>query len=190
MSCLRLRLPPARRAWKSFTSKLHSKLHKRRAINKSTNRVKPSTTISVRVPPSKFFQLRLQRKPIFSLRFHQNCRSLLQKRHAHVYVDKLFKEPAVSELVAERCQQQKSPVAVCVIKPIADRLVPEASRQTQPSACENNVSEGVTSAADDMWESLGIASPQMDGIDKRAEEFIARFRAEMKDQETLANRHL
>ena len=43
-------------------------------------------------------------------------------------------------------------------------------------------------AADDMWESLGFASPQMDGIDQRAEEFIARFRAEMEVQETMARR--
>ncbi|PRQ25851.1 hypothetical protein RchiOBHm_Chr6g0288121 [Rosa chinensis] len=190
MSCLRLRLPPARKAWKSFTSKLHSKLHKRKAINKSRNRVKPSTTISIRVRPYKFLQLRLQRKPRFSLRFSQNCRSLLQNRHAHVYVDKLFKEPAVSELVAERCQQQKTPPAKCVIKTIEDRSVPEASKQSQSAVGENSESEGVTSAADDMWESLGFASPQMDGIDERAEEFIARFRAEMKDQETLARRHL
>nr|XP_011457999.1 PREDICTED: uncharacterized protein LOC105349627 [Fragaria vesca subsp. vesca] len=188
MSCLRLRLPPARKAWKSFTSKLHSKLYKRKATNKPRNRVKPSTTISIRVRPYKFLQLRLQHKPRFSLRFHHNCRSLLQSRHAHVYVDKLFKEPAVSELVAERCQYQKTPEAKCVIKPIANRSV--ASKQSPSAASENNESDGVTSAADDMWESLGIASPQMDGIDRRAEEFIARFRAEMKDQETLARCHL
>lgn len=41
-------------------------------------------------------------------------------------------------------------------------------------------------SGDDMWESLGLASPQMHGIDERAEEFIVRFRAEMKVQEMLA----
>lgn len=185
MSCLRLRLPPARKAWKSFTSKLHSKLHKRKAINKPRNRVKPATTVSIRLRSYKFLQLRFQRKPRLSLRLHHNRHSLLQNRHTHVYVDKLFKEPAVSELVAELCQQ---PLPKCVIKPITDGTVPETSKQSQSAATENRESEGVTGAADDMWESLGFASPQMHGIDKRAEEFIARFRAEMKDQEKLARR--
>uniref|UniRef100_A0A2P2QSW8 Uncharacterized protein n=1 Tax=Rhizophora mucronata TaxID=61149 RepID=A0A2P2QSW8_RHIMU len=37
-----------------------------------------------------------------------------------------------------------------------------------------------------MWESLGFASPQMRGIDERAEQFISRFRAEMEFQEKIA----
>lgn len=41
---------------------------------------------------------------------------------------------------------------------------------------------------DDMWETV-MASPQMNGINERAEEFIARFRAEMHRQEIQA-RHL
>lgn len=40
--------------------------------------------------------------------------------------------------------------------------------------------------ADDMWESLGLESPLMDGINERAEEFITRIRAEMQMQETMA----
>lgn len=79
---------------------------------------------------------------------------------------------------------------MCVIKPITDASVPQTSKQSQPAATENRESEGVTGTADEMWESLGFASPQMHGIDKRAEEFIARFRAEMKDQEKLARRPL
>lgn len=41
-------------------------------------------------------------------------------------------------------------------------------------------------SADDMWESVGLASPLMRGVNERAEEFIARFRAEMEVQEMLA----
>lgn len=43
-------------------------------------------------------------------------------------------------------------------------------------------------SADDMWESLVLASPQMYGINERAEEFINKFRAEMMLQERLARR--
>ena len=39
-------------------------------------------------------------------------------------------------------------------------------------------------AADDMRWSLGFASPRMQGIDERAEQFILTFPAEMEIQET------
>lgn len=42
--------------------------------------------------------------------------------------------------------------------------------------------------ADEVWESMMINSPQMNGIDERADEFIARFRAEMRQQEIQARR--
>lgn len=50
--------------------------------------------------------------------------------------------------------------------------------------------ERACATADDMWESLGFASPLMHGIDERAEEFIARFRKEMEVQEKLARDNL
>lgn len=42
--------------------------------------------------------------------------------------------------------------------------------------------------ADDVWESMELASPQMNEINQRADEFIARFRAQMNHQEMLARR--
>lgn len=44
--------------------------------------------------------------------------------------------------------------------------------------------------ADDMWESLAMASPHMHEIDDRAEEFITKFRAEMLHQESMAKETL
>ena len=41
-------------------------------------------------------------------------------------------------------------------------------------------------AGDVAWEAMGFASPLMRGIDERAEQFIARFRADMEVQEMLA----
>lgn len=49
------------------------------------------------------------------------------------------------------------------------------------------VDERVVSA-DDVWESMELASPQMNEINQRADEFIARFRAQMNHQEMLARR--
>ncbi|KAB2602287.1 hypothetical protein D8674_003292 [Pyrus ussuriensis x Pyrus communis] len=183
MSCLRLRLPPARRAWKSFTSKLQRKLHKPKGIAKpGKNRVKAITAAasssastfafsSVGLKPYKFLQVRFKRK---GRRYKH--RQLLQNRgsDAHVYVDKLFKEPAVTELV----RSSEPPVAKC------------KQATTAAAAAEGGAERGCSATADDMWESLGFASPMMHGIDERAEEFIAKFRREMEVQEKLARDHL
>ncbi|CAB4291504.1 unnamed protein product [Prunus armeniaca] len=182
MSCLRLRLPPARRAWKSFTSKLQSKLHKPKGITKPRNRVKAITAAasssssssacaSVQLRPYKFLQLRFKRRRRLALRFRYNRPQLLQNRTtAHVYVDKLFKEPAVAQPPVEKCKQAAAAAAA--------------------TTATGSGGERACATADDMWESLGFASPLMHGIDERAEEFIARFRKEMEVQEKLARDHL
>ncbi|CAH9093728.1 unnamed protein product [Cuscuta europaea] len=43
--------------------------------------------------------------------------------------------------------------------------------------------------ADDMWEAVVLAEPEMHRIDERAEEFISRFHAEIKRQKT-SEKHL
>ncbi|XP_047264228.1 uncharacterized protein LOC107865421 [Capsicum annuum] len=43
---------------------------------------------------------------------------------------------------------------------------------------------------DEMWESLALASPQLHCINERAEEFITRFRADMRRQENLLTHRL
>ncbi|KAM1153199.1 hypothetical protein FF1_035685 [Malus domestica] len=189
MSCLRLRLPPARRAWKSFTSKLQRKLHKPKGIAKprkncvkaitaaSSSSASPAFFVSsVGLKPYKFLQLRFKRKGRLALRFRYNRRQLPQNRGsaAHVYVDKLFKEPAVTELVGS----SEPPVAKC------------KQATAAAAGAESGAERGSPATADDMWESLGFASPMMHGIDERAEEFIAKFRKEMEVQEKLARDHL
>ena len=97
---------------------------------------------------------------------------------ATVYVDKLFKEPVTEKV--ESLHTPKTLVKVDNNKPAAAAVVPGTSKE----GGNGDV------AADDMWESMGFASPQMNGIDERAEEFIAKFRAEMEVQERLARDHL
>lgn len=60
---------------------------------------------------------------------------------------------------------------------------PESSKEERSVIDDHNMSTG-----DEVWESMVLASPQMHGINERAEEFIARFRAEMHHQEMLARR--
>lgn len=67
-------------------------------------------------------------------------------------------------------------------------LVVRPENMAGTSKQEGKLNENMDSA-DEIWESLVLASPQMNGINERAEEFITRFRAEMLLQERLA-RHL
>lgn len=65
---------------------------------------------------------------------------------------------------------------------------------TTPSSSSANKDEediGVIAdqdSADSIWESMALASPQSNRINERADEFIARFRADMLLQEKLARR--
>lgn len=184
MNCLNLRLPPARKAWKTFTSKIQSKLHKlnkRKAIRKSRNclKLKTTSTTSRAARPYKFHELRFQRKRCLvqttkHLRLLHEQRSTFNKYPDPVYVDKLFRGP-VSELTEVRFPPKTNNIKRSNDQPAA---VPVAG---------TSKGTGRTLQGDDMWESMGFASPQMHGIDERAEEFITMFRAQMEVQEMLAS---
>ncbi|XP_071724681.1 uncharacterized protein [Rutidosis leptorrhynchoides] len=173
MSCLNLRLPPARKAWKSFTSKLQikllHKLTKSKAIKKHKSQVKRVSGKNPR--KSSFFLTRrvgFKKRTITPNNYHHYIgRYNLKNKSTSspVYVDKLFKGPVVGLDAARN------------IKLLA-----------QEATSEEEVTDHYRSVADDMWESVGLTSPQMLGIDQRAENFIVRFRAEMELQET-STRH-
>jgi hypothetical protein len=157
--------------WKSLTSKLQSKLHKlqrSKAIKKPRTRLLKKTAGAGGVWPSLFTEQRFKRNKRLAIHsYHRRRRHgkhLFETKTASVYVDKLFREP--HQLT--NC----SPITKSV-KPLD---VPGGSCLVEKPL-----------SADDMWESLGLASPLMRGVDDRAEEFIARFRAEMEVQEMLAN---
>ncbi|KAK3193557.1 hypothetical protein Dsin_024867 [Dipteronia sinensis] len=123
MSFLSLRLPPARKAWKSLKSKIQSKL---RRLNKSK-----------------------------AIKKHRNW-------------------PSASALV------------------VGQRMKPYKKNKYNGYPFKKKAPEvaGTSSkeVGDDMWEALGLASPQMNGIDQRAEDFIRSFRAELLRQEMIARR--
>lgn len=185
MSCLSLRLPPARKIWKSLTSKLQSKLHKiqrSKAILNPRTQIKKTTTGVVSTSLSTKQRFKRKRKHVHSYQanqFYNHHQYLFEKKTASIYVDKLFKEPITGLVGPAKPELTKRPIRAKNNK-LLDHpaAVPGASKvgSLAEKAC----------SGDDMWESLGLASPQMHGIDERAEEFIVRFRAEMKVQEMLA----
>lgn len=74
--------------------------------------------------------------------------------------------------------------------PLKKEAKPPCQFAEDVSGTSEEVVEGndKISAADDMWESLALASPLMHGINERAEEFITRIRGEMQLQEMMARR--
>ncbi|PSR94870.1 Formin-2 like [Actinidia chinensis var. chinensis] len=182
MSFLNLgkRLQPARKAWKIFTSKLHSKLQWSKAITKTPkNRIKKSTGKSDSWP-SLTFQRRLQHKKRRIQTPHILHLNRLQKRSKPVYIDDLFIEPALMAK-GKRLVTEKRSTGVEVGKLLSRPA--DAVPRTNKAGVEG---QEETSEADEIWESLGLASPMMQGIDERAEEFINRIRAEMQLQEMMA----
>ncbi|KAK7336868.1 hypothetical protein VNO77_17418 [Canavalia gladiata] len=181
MSCisLGLRLPPARKAWKSLTSTL-GKLHKIRSSKAMKKpRKHPTKTITktaTRAPPKflatkRFRRKRLGRVTSFIYGFH--------KKPKPVYIDKLFKEPSCDLVEHLKPQIAQKPRITKIAK------LPYQPREEVAGTSKEGGS-GKPCTSDDMWESLALASPLMHGIDQRAEEFIARFREEMAVQEMLA----
>ncbi|CAA7013988.1 unnamed protein product [Microthlaspi erraticum] len=85
--CLRIKLFPAKRAWKSLTAKFN-KL-RRRSKNKSQTRYGVASTSAKR----SSYRLRDRDSRVFLIRLKRGCCLFKKKRKALVYVDKLFREP-------------------------------------------------------------------------------------------------
>ncbi|KAK6937784.1 Protein of unknown function DUF761, plant [Dillenia turbinata] len=190
MSCLNFGkgFPPAK-AWKSFTTKIQTKLHR---LNKSKAITKPRTTkAALHAPVAHKPRPRRKRwlfQPSQTIHFRFQPRHRLQRRAAAVYVDELFIGQAIKKHIKSSAKTSKKlteedtpPVNNIKIKLLDEPSSPNKSKASTSGSETSNL------AADDMWESLGLASPQMHGIDARAEEFIAKFRAEMELQEILAH---
>ncbi|KAJ6953089.1 hypothetical protein NC652_004929 [Populus alba x Populus x berolinensis] len=105
-----------------------------------------------------------------------------KKSSTCIFIDKLLCESLFSQRSFELMTKYPPP------PPKTMKILDHQAATTVAPAgtsMEDEINRGERGcAADDMWESLGIASPQMQGIDERAEQFILTFRAEMEIQET------
>ncbi|XP_043691170.1 uncharacterized protein LOC122641908 isoform X2 [Telopea speciosissima] len=178
MSCLSLgnKLPPPKRAWESFTSKLQRKLHKlkqsKAIIKKTTSRL--NTTLAAVLNRSPSFPSRLLQRETKRRVIARSSASTLRRPHkqyhkhhsrkqkfAPVYVDDLFTTEPISV--------QASTTVTTTGKVIEKSPVESSSDITYvpPKDCSGQAVMEV---------------PQLQGVDKRAEEFIAKFKEEMRLQ--------
>ncbi|XP_058740222.1 uncharacterized protein LOC131612445 [Vicia villosa] len=187
MSCISLRLPPAKKVWKSFTSKLSSKLHnirkskamKKQRKNKKNTKTTTITTTTTKPQPKFLATKRFRRKKLATVR---SVLFSFNKKPAPVYIDKLFKEPCdyVGYLKPQTQPVYKPRTEVVAVKDSSEK------KQVVELEGTSRRCEKASASDDDVWESVALGSPQMQGIDERAEEFIVRFRKQMAAQERLA----
>lgn len=154
-------------------------MKKHRKHLNTTTTTKPATTTRT---PKFLTTRRFCRKRLATVRsvFYN-----LHKKPAPVYIDRLFKEPPcefVGHLKPQIAYKSRSEKRAKIRYPVGEEQVQETS--TRGGGSDR------PSSSDDVWESVELGSPQMQGIDARAEEFIAKFRQEMAAQENMLARNL
>ncbi|CAH9075488.1 unnamed protein product [Cuscuta epithymum] len=103
----------------------------------------------------------------------------LKKRPAPVYIDQLFVGPGPTQVTGSMKSATKFKEAE-VVAPDQEICMAVASS----SSIRHYDVDKRPAEADDMWEAVVLAEPEMHRIDERAEEFISRFHAEIKRQKT------
>ncbi|OIT22062.1 hypothetical protein A4A49_32154 [Nicotiana attenuata] len=199
MSWLNLqRLLPTRKIWKLFSTKLQTKFHKvlgKSKVIKKSKKPNSFSKASKKLAPWPVFRVQFKTKGSNKFKHKSKYRSTLKyhKKAAPVYIDQLFIEDV--SVVKEKYVQLTAKTAnkdikqVCVME--TEQAEIHLGKRSVPSTSmvdENPNDQQQLVAADEMWESLTLASPQLHCINERAEEFIAKFRANMRQQNLLARR--
>lgn len=200
------KLLPTKKAWKSFTNKLQSRLHKlklSKAIKSSKNLCIRAYNYIFPIITRKFYSLinRSSSPPRTRRNFYHNYYQYQQchKNTSPIYVDQLFPKPIlkpawqnnsckISAHQTEEFVASSSDVdANCRSKldqeeqEIIMRAIEENSAMRKGKAiesgtkyyrtCDNNINI-------DEWRTPSM--PHINGVDRRAEEFISKFREDME----------
>jgi len=153
------KLTPAKKAWKSFTKKLQSKFHKLNisaSVKKTTRGLKPLRSIRRLLIPRA---LTRHRSPIYHHRPHSG-HYYLHKNMSAIYVDELFPGEVNNTSHAKKIYQDEG--KICKAKEMGE---------TSDGRGEN-MAKGKKALSLAQWQD----------IDQRAEDFISKFREDMKLQ--------
>ncbi|KAL6313028.1 hypothetical protein AAG906_022025 [Vitis piasezkii] len=148
----------AKKAWKSLTSRVQSKRHKLN-ISKAKN-----THLVACKRPRKRRAFKRSYSALHYDHHYKRCdQQQLHKGFAAIYVDHLFAEGAPGEtskgkqVVAEGSNGGK------------------AKTETGAGSLETKASEKSGCTVSDAWKAAVASSPQLRGVDERADEFISTF---------------
>ncbi|XP_040997153.1 uncharacterized protein LOC121243149 [Juglans microcarpa x Juglans regia] len=168
-SSLAKKLHLAKKAWKSFNLAFQSKLHKLK-----TSKVITTTTRRLRALRTFRFPFPFKRYPLprpsytYSQHYHYSRHNHSQSHKmnfAAIHIDELFEGPAASvnrNTLHARAETSKGK------QMIDERSLPKRSKSIH--------------SVEDAWEAVIASSPQLRNVDERAEEFISKFREDMKLQ--------
>ncbi|KAL5542267.1 hypothetical protein UlMin_009977 [Ulmus minor] len=178
---LRKKLSPAKKAWKTFKAKLQPKLQKLTSLPKSIKNI-THQLFSFRFISFRFFissKFRAISKPYFPSSSRRNYNYNQQYYHHNmpyknfeaIHIDELFAEPNMVKNLhntkyAEGETSNKK----------GKQVVDDRNEKVLVSKSKSVYS------VDDAWKAVVASSPQLRGVDERAEEFICNFRQEMKLQ--------
>lgn len=193
------KLLPTKKAWKSFTNKLQSRLHKlklSKALKNSKNLCIRTYNYIFPIITRKFYSLIHRSSPP---RTHRNFYHYYQYQQCHknispIYVDQLFPE----HIIIKPGEQKQS----CTISaPQTKEFVASSSSGGDVSRSKLDQEEqeiimraigektaikkgkGVESSSSricDINEWRTPSMPHINGVDKKAEEFISKFREDME----------
>ncbi|KAA8527771.1 hypothetical protein F0562_035360 [Nyssa sinensis] len=178
------KLQHAKKAWKSFTNTLQSKLQKlniSKAVRKTTKRIialRPIRSVIPHKLRSRTHSERLRSRHHHRLRHYHNYHQHQKIGFAAIYVDQLFPEPTsmhakhLHSLDEASNGKMAKAEATVGVKVIDKKALPKKSKAGETSA--------PTMA--DAWKAAVSALPQLPGVDERAEEFISKFRQDMNLQ--------
>ncbi|KAH7843676.1 hypothetical protein Vadar_019399 [Vaccinium darrowii] len=152
------KLTPAKKAWMSFTKKLQSKFHKHNisaSIKKTTRGLKSLSSIRRLLIPRA---LTRHRYPLDHHRQHSG-HHYLHKNMAAIYVDELFPGEVNNTSHAKKIYQDEGKTS-------------KAKEIGTSGGKDENMAKGKKARLVAQWQD----------IDQRAEEFISKFREDMKLQ--------
>ncbi|KAE8731545.1 Glutathione S-transferase tau 7 [Hibiscus syriacus] len=156
------KLKPARKAWRSFTIKVKSKLETLdflNSIESTTRRLLEFCSFHLFAPFKRRFLSGRRR------RFNYDCLCTYQNQPRNrkvIYIDQLYGEPMSMQLQAKH----KEP--------------PQEAETSRRSVEEVEESSGGVYSIEDAWKAVVAKSPHLRGVDERADEFIYKFREERK----------
>ncbi|XP_021291443.1 uncharacterized protein LOC110422010 [Herrania umbratica] len=168
------KLKPARKAWRSFTNKVRSKLHNFHvpsSIKAASHRLLEFCSLRLFAPLrkrflSKYSSSRPRRYEYNHLYHYQHYQNQLHKNRKVIYIDQLYAEPM--SMQAKHVEPQA-----------------ESSRRNEVAGDKALRSKGKEEESsiysiDDSWNAIVARSPHLRGVDERADEFIYKFHEDRK----------
>ncbi|XVF38461.1 hypothetical protein REPUB_Repub20aG0104400 [Reevesia pubescens] len=179
------KLKPARKAWKSFTNKLKSKLqnfHVPNSIKAATNRFLDFCSIRLFAPfkkrfLSKYSSNRPRRYNYSHLYHYQHYETQLKNRKV-IYIDQLYEELPVS-MQAKRVEPQAE---TSRRNEVADNKVVQRKGKEKEEEEESSIY-----SIEDAWKAIVAKSPHLRGVDERADEFIYKFHEDRKLEKEISD---